>query len=335
MNSHPNSNRRQPKRSLAYKTAQVGSFHSLPPRPPSSLTTTNNDKIKHAVKHCVKIRTQRSYREANQSVILTGTDLLEELAPAGHIDIATLFHIKTHPPPSFLSSTSSRIIAVSEQVMSKITGLESVHPSTLAAEISLPEDADFLKPTSTTTTKRLLVLERCQDPGNVGTLLRTALALGWDGVLALPGCADRFNDKAIRASRGACFKVPFASVDSLDEFEEIVRTNNLIALAADVAATHSTSSGITTSTDNNDTEHIDSSSSNGVCLVLGSEGQGVSDEVVERCAAVVSIPLLGDMESLNVASAGAILMYVLSGNTRALESSLIRILRRSDGGGGK
>lgn len=57
---------------------------------------------------------------------------------------------------------------------------------------------------------RLLALEGVQDPGNLGTLLRTACAFGWDAVLLLPGCCDPYNDKALRASRGAAFKLPVA-----------------------------------------------------------------------------------------------------------------------------
>ena len=58
--------------------------------------------------------------------------------------------------------------------------------------------------------ERLLALEGVQDPGNMGTLLRSAAAFGWDGVHLLAGCCDPFNDKALRASRGAAFKVPLS-----------------------------------------------------------------------------------------------------------------------------
>lgn len=115
-----------------------------------------------AVKHCVKLRTQRGYREEHQAVILTGADLVEELPPT--VEMLTLFFIKDED--SSLAQPSTRRIAVSTAVMAKITGLETVAPTTLAAEVILPEPVDLRK-WAGPPLQRLLVLERCQDPGNL------------------------------------------------------------------------------------------------------------------------------------------------------------------------
>jgi RNA methyltransferase, TrmH family len=301
-----------------------------------------------AVKHCVKLRTQRGYRESNQSVVLSGADLVRELA---HVEFLILFHIKGTPPPPAAMASGARLVAVTEGVMQKITGLESVSPTTLAAEVELPELVDFesWRPGQL---HRLLALERCQDPGNLGTLLRTALALGWDGIFLLPGCADHFNDKAMRASRGACFKLPVAS-GTLADWKRVAEYHGLACIAADLdrtsgsgsfgAAAGAAADGILNSSGNgssNGTSKNGALSSVGsdylnslgedvrVSLVLGSEGQGLSEDVLRECTAV-SIPMIGDMESLNVAAAGAILMWALSGRAGSLAGELSAAVKSS------
>ena len=276
-----------------------------------------------AVKHCVKLRTQRSYRESNQSVVLSGADLVRELA---HVEFLSLFHMKGTPLPPAAVTNGARVIAVTEGVMSKITGLESVGASTLAAEVELPALADF-ESWSPGQLRRLLALERCQDPGNLGTLLRTALGLGWDGVFLLPGCADHFNEKAMRASRGACFKLPVA-VGNLEDWRRVADHHGLACIAADLDRSSNNNAFVPgfpqeeRRSGNGDEDGALSKLANAnVSLVLGSEGQGLSSEVLRECQPV-NIPMLGDMESLNVAAAGAILMWALSGSAGALVSDL-------------
>ncbi len=248
---------------------------------------------------------------------------MRELA---HVEFLYLFHIKGTPPPSGAVVSGARVVAVTESVMSKLTGLESVGPATAAAEVELPAHADFetWRPGSL---RRLLALERCQDPGNLGTLLRTALALGWDGAFLLPGCADPFNDKAMRAGRGACFKLPVAS-GTLEDWRRISEHHGLARVAADLDRR---SGGALGDKNENGNSRRDGGGRSGdvaalddprVSLVLGSEGQGVSDEALAACESNVTVPMLGDMESLNVAAAGAILMWALSGGAGALTADL-------------
>ena len=176
--------------------------------------------------------------------------------------------------------------------------------------------------------QRLLALDAVQDPGNLGTLLRTALACGWDGVFLLPGCTDPFGDKAVRASRGAALRVPIGRGD-LSELRRVVEAKGLIMLAAEPEP--ETAPGghkVDTRMDCGDVGGPGRTStflsdSPSVCLVLGSEGLGLSREVLEACTPV-AIPMVGGsgsgggganspgMESLNVGVAGGILMFMLS-----------------------
>ena len=130
-----------------------------------------------------------------------------------------------------------------------------------------------------------LALWRIADPGNVGTLLRTADSFG-AGVALSEGCADPTGPKALRASMGAVFRVP------LSEFDE--PTGRRVALVP--------SGGIPVPELHTDGD---------VVLVLGAEREGLPPEVLERCDERVSIPQPGGGESLNVAIAGAIALYEL------------------------
>ncbi len=178
-----------------------------------------------------------------------------------------------------------------------------------------------------------------QDAGNLGTLCRSALALGWHAVVLLPGCCDPYNDKAIKASRGAVFKLPLAQC-SLEQWQQLVEAHGLVPLAAEPDR-GSSSSG--SSNGGQPAAAADQRQQQGleappgsladvqrqlaalpVCLCLGAEGQGLSPGVLQRCRPV-SIPQAAGgqlMESLNVAAAGAILMFALSRGAAPLLAQL-------------
>jgi RNA methyltransferase, TrmH family len=198
----------------------------------------------------------------------------------------------------------------------------------------------------TTAPLRLLALEGVQDPGNLGTLLRTAAAFGWGarskggggaegggqaaalggggGAWLLPGCADPFGAKAVRAARGAQLRQvplvtgPGAGWDALEAFAE-AQGARLVAAALPGQVTEEkkkkkrggNDDKAATTTTTTTTPH---STNSNIILVLGSEGQGLSEEALRRCNASVSVPMVeGAMESLNVAVAGAVLMFALGG----------------------
>lgn len=184
--------------------------------------------------------------------------------------------VSTHTKPLALYTEEN----TSENVMKKITGLSS--PEGVAAEFPLP------KP-SALQTGPLLVLDRLSDPGNVGTLIRTAIALGWAGIYFMPGTVDPFHEKVVRASRAALFRFPW----QLGSWEELKQLK-LEGYVADIGGTP-----------------LDQvAPKKEIALVLSNEGQGVSDEG-QTFGERITIPMHGEMESLNVAISGAILMYAL------------------------
>lgn len=143
---------------------------------------------------------------------------------------------------------------------------------------------------------RLLVLDAVQDPGNVGTLVRTAAALGAAGVVALPGTVDLWSAKVVRAGMGAHFALP-ALHAPLDALEVMLRAHDVPLWGADGAG-----------------DPVDASASHApvrLALGVGNEGAGLGAAVRARAAALVSVPATGAVESLNAAVAGAILLYAL------------------------
>jgi len=149
-----------------------------------------------------------------------------------------------------------------------------------------------------TGTERILVLDQVQDPGNVGALIRAAAALGASRVLALDGTADPWNAKAVRASAGLVFRLPVHRVQ-LGEALQWLALQGLPLLVADAAGRDVREGG------------IPRGRGGSFALLLGNEGSGPRGECLERAAAVVALPLEAGVESLNVATAGALLLWTL------------------------
>ena len=139
---------------------------------------------------------------------------------------------------------------------------------------------------------RLLVLDAVQDPGNVGTLIRSAAAFALDGVVLLDGCVDPWNPKAVRASAGAAFRCPVA-VRSWSAIAPLLEAAGLPLWVADAAGGGPG----------------DAVRSGGWGLIVGSEGRGVRSEIRERASGLAAVPMPGGTESLNAAVAGSILVY--------------------------
>lgn len=139
----------------------------------------------------------------------------------------------------------------------------------------------------------LLVLDAVQDPGNFGTLVRTAEALGASGVLALPGTVDAWNPKAVRAAMGSSFRLPIVAAGWPEAAPWLGREGYAVLASAAGAPP------------------VGADRPERAALVVGNEGAGVSAETRTRAGREVGIPLRGRAESLNVAAAAAILLHEL------------------------
>jgi RNA methyltransferase, TrmH family len=140
----------------------------------------------------------------------------------------------------------------------------------------------------------VIVLDRLQDPGNLGTILRTADAAGASAVILLTPCADPFDPKTVRSSMGSLFNLPVIQTGDVDRLFMWLDNNGIKPIGADAKTgkmwTHCDWRG-------------------GVALVLGNEARGLSDDVSSYIQTWASLPIKGKADSLNVAIAGGVLMY--------------------------
>ncbi|KAL0726144.1 hypothetical protein Bca4012_022237 [Brassica carinata] len=282
----------------------------------NSITSTSNP----FVKHCSKLRQSASYRHAHGSVLVVGAIPIREVCMfqtnkqgvTTEID-CLLLHEEAQIPQG-LESLSIRVVRVSSLVMKKLSGVQSTESVEAVALMRIPssfidleDDEDMIVSDCKKwfpSAHRVLVLDSIQDPGNLGTLIRSAMAFNWDGAFLLPGCCDPFNDKALRASRGASFQLPIVSGN----------WNHLNLLESQfqmkLLAGHPASTTTLKPVSKLSLEFAQSLADKPLCLILGSEGHGLSEQSRQVCD-LVSIPMEGEFESLNVSVAGGIFLFML------------------------
>jgi RNA methyltransferase, TrmH family len=144
----------------------------------------------------------------------------------------------------------------------------------------------------------ILIAAGLQDPGNLGTLVRSAEAFGANGILTTPGTVSAWNQKALRASVGSVFRVPVVGVTA-SELDGLKRRGIKL-----IAAVGADDYGVTTA------QGMDFTSA--CALMIGNEGAGLATEWMDICDARVTIPCPGPVESLNAAVAGSLLLYEAS-----------------------
>lgn len=139
-----------------------------------------------------------------------------------------------------------------------------------------------------------LVLNEIQDPGNLGTMLRTAEGAGVSGIIMDQGCVDLFNPKVIRSTMGAIFRVPFLVTQDLPALLDEMRGRGITTVAAHLQGKQN---------------YTKESYLGPTAILIGNEGNGLRDEISEKADVKVLIPMEGKLESLNAAVSAALLMY--------------------------
>lgn len=140
-----------------------------------------------------------------------------------------------------------------------------------------------------------VVLDCVQDPGNAGTIIRTADAAGFDGVICLNGTVDVLSDKVVRSAMGSLFNIPVVMGSSADEFLHVCRKNDVKIMV--------------TALDQEARSHFTADYNCRCAVVFGNEGNGASAEIIQGAEEKVFIPMSGKAESLNVSVAAAIVIY--------------------------
>ena len=218
-------------------------------------------------------------------VAIEGEKLLGEAVRSG-IEIETLFVSARGRVPGFVAK-SVEVVRLSEDVFASV--VETQAPQGVAGLVRAPVYSldDVL-----TGTPLILVAAGLQDPGNLGTLVRSAEAFGAAGVVTTAGTVSAWNQKALRASAGSVFRVPVVSVSDLMELKaRRVRLMAAVPSGVDVMSVQDAEFG------------------GPVSVMIGNEGAGLSEELLEMADVKVTIPCPGMVESLNAAVAGSLLLY--------------------------
>lgn len=139
-----------------------------------------------------------------------------------------------------------------------------------------------------------LLLEDIQDPGNLGTLMRTGEGAGVTAVIMSKGCVDIFNPKTIRSTMGSVYRVPFLYAEELGNVVETLKERGIGVYAAHLMES---------------VDYDKVSYRSGCAFLIGNEGNGLSDELSRQATKCIRIPMQGQVESLNAGVAGSILMY--------------------------
>ena len=237
------------------------------------------------VQHMRKLQTSRAYRESCGEFVADGWKLLEE-ALKWYPEVTAVLTSEPERCPALPSS--ARLVEVPASLMQSVSSMRT--PQGVLFSLRLPQEGALrVQP-------GMLLLDRIQDPGNVGTILRTAHAFGFDDVILSPGCADLYNEKVIRSTQGALFHMNCVqrglreAMDELQKQDVRIYATALHHDAIPLSQLHAPSR---------------------FALIFGNEGQGVEEALIAASDAALYIEM-AQFESLNVAVAAAICMYTMS-----------------------
>lgn len=242
------------------------------------------------IREYAKLSSQKKARAASGCFVLEGVKLLEE-AVRSHVEVESVF-ITQHCLDSgkkqlaVLAGLEDRTFLISGAAEQRLS--QSQSPQGVYAVCKIPDNTPAFHGKG-----RFLGLWDIQDPGNVGTMIRTADALGFDGVVLSRGCCDLYNLKTIRAAMGSLFRMPLLQTDMAAFLEQ--QRGNLRSFASVV--------------DKDAPKLTDIHFPDRSIILIGNEGNGLSAEQVALCDERLTIPMQGNAESFNAAMAATILMW--------------------------
>lgn len=247
----------------------------------SMITTSQNKQVKRIL----KLKKSARERRKEQLFLVEGIRMFEEI-PADRLYkvYATEEFQKAHQ--EMFSKMEPEL--VSPQVMKEIS--DTMTPQGVLALVKMKE---FQMEQLAEENALLLVLENLQDPGNLGTILRTGEGAGVTGIIMSRDTVDIYNPKVIRSTMGSIFRVPFVYADNMEQVMEFLKKNQITAYAAHLDGTNYTKEDY----------------NKGTAFFIGNEGNGLSRELTRAADHMIRIPMNGKVESLNAAMAAGLLMY--------------------------
>lgn len=250
------------------------------------ITSTSNVQMKQIVSLLKKAKE----RKIQQAFVIEGKKMFEEICEQKE-RVRKAYFSESYWKETYENQTLPVVPyeIVADSVFDAIA--ETVTPQGVLAIVEMPQYSleQMVKNAGT-----LVLLEDLRDPGNLGTILRTAEAAGVAGVILSKESVDIYNPKVIRSTMGAVYRVPFIYVEDFKGLLLELKEQKVRLLAAHLQGTKT----------------LDKADYSGkVGILIGNEANGLSDEVASLAEEKVIIPMAGDVESLNAAVAAALLMY--------------------------
>ena len=238
-------------------------------------------------KRCEQL-TMRKYRDRSGLYLIEGENLLDE-AIRNHVRIETVL-VREDCQKVLPPEAADKAFLLDARLFDKLA--QTVTSQGILAVVAKAEvrKEDFIGLPGS----NFIVLDRLQDPGNIGTILRTADAAGYRLAILMKGTADVYAPKVVRAATGSLFRMPVVSMASTEELVEFTRAagKKLTATCLDAQRCY-----------------YDEDLTHDIALVIGNEGSGVAPALIESSELRIKIPMQGNIESLNAAVAAGVLMY--------------------------
>lgn len=250
------------------------------------ITSTSNQIIKE-----VRSLRNKKGRITAQAMLLEGCRLVKDAVDSGaEIRYFVVSDSFCGKEGLFLSQVSNiKTIQVSDVLFSRINETQSPQGIIAVAEFPIYDQNEIIN-----SVKRVIALENLQDPGNLGTIIRSADACGFDAVILSKDSADPYNSKVIRSTMGSLFHIPVILTDDIYKALEELKLRNIFLVAA-----HTRDASPCWQAD----------MSGNLVIIIGNEGNGLSDKIIELADMTVMIPMLGNAESLNASAAASMLIY--------------------------
>lgn len=239
--------------------------------------------------HLRKLSSSAAYRRQCGEFLCDSPKLLQEALLWGSELHTVVVTAGTEAPPL---PKGVRLVEVPADVMKSVSPMETPQGTLFICAIHTEPLPEMLAG------RRYVVLDTLQDPGNVGTILRTADAFHADGMFLVNGCADLYNPKTLRATMGAVFRCPVWTV-GVEELSALLKRSGIPLYGAALRE------------DTLDARQADYSR---CAIAIGSEGRGLTDAVLAVCDRTIKIPMSEHCESLNAAAAATVLLWEAARN---------------------
>lgn len=247
-------------------------------------------KDNKTIKHIISLQ-QRKYRQKFGEYMVEGIRAVTDIGNKGYLRSILIRESKRSELEPLVQKgfTVSSIYVVQDPIFDKIEHSVNGQGILGIAKKCINDLHSFIVEDGL-----YVALDGVQDPGNLGTIIRTAVAADVKGIFLLKGTVDPYNEKCVRSTMSALCNIPIFEDVTLSEFYDFIKDNRIKTYV--------------TSLDNAKPYHTISYAER-TMVILGNEGNGVSRNIIEMCDQAITIPMYGDIESLNVSIAAALCMY--------------------------